>query len=404
MNTQIFKTTAIMLLTSNFLMGGSCSNGFCGVVRPHIPSDIGKGTQLKAFNFTNKKEIKEGYSGWALLDNAGDNDIGENRFMAGVDVNSLLGDNDKLSLFGLVSSESLKSGKLSYTYPISWNSLIAEASYAHTNYTLVEPIPDTTGIGTMSSIEGKITYPMIDSKKEKLNFSLSLNKSNITEEVDNGFFVADNKKESYSGTVHIDYKVKNYPLFNLDTKHKLYIGLTTGNLSFANINDEELDKITVNTRGSYTKINIDYSNTISLSKKISIESSFKSQYAFNDKNLDDSESFTIGGTNGVKVYEEGSAYGTNGVFAKIEAKYKLLEFNGINNSIGTFYEYGKVWDFENANLSLDTISAEDVGVGIYTNYKKFFSKIYIAFELGDSETSTKDDENHRVIVQAGFVF
>ncbi|MCD6211603.1 MAG: ShlB/FhaC/HecB family hemolysin secretion/activation protein, partial [Sulfurovum sp.] len=114
--------------------------------------------------------------------------------------------------------------------------------------------------------------------------------------------------------------------------------------------------------------------------------------------------FTIGGTNGVKIYEESSVYSSNGFFANIEAKYKLPELNGINNSIGAFYDYGQIWESESIIPSTENISVQDTGVGIYTNYKKFFSIVQMALELGDSEISTKDDENYRVILQAGFVF
>jgi len=324
--------------------------------------------------------------------------------MSGVDFNSLLGEGDKLSLFGLITSESLMSGKLSYAYPLPWKNLIAEASYIHTNYTLDVPFPGATGIGTISSIEGKITYPIINSKKEKFNFSLSFNNNSIDDEITNDSFVTNSEKESNTATADIDFKTKNYPLFNLDTNHKLYIGLTTGYLSFDNINDEKLDELTFNTKGSYTKINIDYKNTISLLENTSLEFNFRSQYALNNKNLDDSESFTIGGTNGVKIYEESSVYASNGFFANIEAKYKLPELNGINNSIGAFYDYGQIWESESIIPSTENISVQDTGVGIYTNYKKFFSIVQMALELGDSEISTKDDENYRVILQAGFVF
>ena len=385
-----------MVLTSKLLIAG-CSGGVCGVVTPHLPSDIQNNKQIKPFNLSGVKKIEEQdvYNGWVLVDNAGDNAIGENRFMSGVDINSLLGKGDKLSLFGLITSESLLSGKVSYAYPLPWNNLIAEASYIHTNYSLEEPFPGATGVGTISSIEGKLTYPIIDSKEEKSNLSLSFKNNNIDEEIDNGFSISNNEKESYSGTADIDFKTKN---------HKLYIGLTSGYLSFDNPFNEELDKLTFDTQGSYTKINLDYTNSISLSKNTSIDSNFRAQYALSDKNLDDSESFSIGGSNGVKIYEEGSVYGSNGFFANIEAKYKLPEFNGIKNSIGAFYDYGQVWDSDTVNISSETITAQDTGVGIYTSYKKFFSKVQTAFEVGNSEVSTKDDKNYRVILQAGYVF
>jgi hemolysin activation/secretion protein len=410
MNTQIFKATAIIALTSNFLIAGSCSGGVCGAaITPHIPSDIQESANLKPFNFSGKKQIEDGYKGWVLIDNAGDTDLGENRLMSGIDVNSLFEDGDKLSLFGLVSSENLNgdnlfSGKFSYAYPLPWKDLIVEASYIQTNYSLTELLPGSTGIGTNRSVEGKLIYPFVSSDRESLKFSLYLTNNNIDEEITNDFFVTDGGKRSYSAAAHIDFETKKYPIFNLDTNHKLSLGLKTGDLSFNNIYDEKLDKLSFNTQGSYTKINIDYKNTISVSNNTSLESNFRGQYALNNKNLDDSESFTVGGPSGVKVYETGSTYDSNGFFASIEGKYKLPEFNTVKNSIGIFYDYGQIWTSDPIILTDETIAVQDAGVGIYTSYKKFFSKVQAAFEIGDSEISTKDDKNYRVLFQTGIVF
>ena len=403
MNTQILKTT-IIILTTDFLIAGSCSGGICGVTVPRIPTDIQNNAQLKPFNSSNKKTTNEGYNAWGLVDNGGDDATGENRFMTGIDVNSLFDTGDKLSLFGLITSEDLLSGKLSYAYTLPWHNLIVEASYINTNYTLDEPFPGATGIGTTQSIEGKITYPFINSKKEKFNVSLYLNNNNIEEEIDNTFNISNNEKKSYSATALIDFEIKNYQLINLDTDHKLSLGITTGNLSFDDRFKEEIDKLGPNTQGSYTKINIDYINTISISPNISLDSNFRAQYALNNKNLDDSESFTIGGMNGVKIYEEGSVYDSNGFFANIEGKYKLPEVSGVKNSIGTFFDYGQIWESDSIIPSNESIDVQDAGIGVYTNYKKFFSKVQVAFELGDSEIPTKDDEDYRVLFQAGMVF
>jgi len=394
MNTQMLKTTLI-ILTSDFLIAGACSNGFCGVTVPHIPTDIQNNTQLKPFNASNKKEIKKDYSAWGLIDNGGDNDTGEYRFMVGADVNALFGTNDKLSLFGLISSESLLSGKVSYAYTLSWHNVTVEASYINSNYVLNEPIPGATGIGTTHSIEGKVIFPFVNSGNEKLNFSLAFNNNNIGEEIDNTFDVVDNDKKSYSATALIDFETKNN-IFSL--------GVTSGYLSFDNIFNEQIDKLGANVQGSYTKVKLDYKNTTSLSQNFSLESNVRSQYAFNKKNLDDSESISIGGMNGVKIYEAGTVYDSNGLFANIEGKYKLPDFNGVKNTIGAFYDYGQIWESDSFTDSSETITVQDAGVGVYTHYKKFFSKIQAAFEVGNSEVLTKDDKSYRVIFQTGFLF
>jgi len=401
---QIVKATIISCITSSFLTANSCSGGACGVTIPHIPTDIQNNTQLKPFNASNKQQIKEGYNAWALIDNGGDNAIGENRFMAGTDVHSLYKDGDKLSLFGLITSESLINGKVSYAYPILSNSFLVEGSYSHTNYTLDIAFPGATGIGTTNAVEGKIIYPAIRSNAKNLNLAISFNNNNINDEITNEGVVTNSGKSSYEANAYIDLETKNYPLFTLPTSHKFYLGISAGYLSFDNKDNEKLDQLTYKTKGSYTKINLEYKNTLLLSEKTSIESNFRSQYALNNKNLDDSESFTIGGINGVKTYEESSVYSSNGIFASIEAKYKLPRLGGLNNSVGTFYDYGKIWESDSIFSSSEDISVQDAGIGFYTHYKTFFSKAQVAFELGNSDISTKDDKNYRVILQAGFVF
>jgi len=408
--TRLSKTAALLAFASNYVLAGSCSGGVCGgAVTPHIPSDIQESSNLKPFKLSADKQPEKAYKGWIIADNAGDTEIGENRLMSGIDVNSLLENSDKLSLFGLISSENLngdhlKSGKLSYAYPLPWKDMTVAASFVQTNYSLTELLPGSTGIGTIRSVEGKVTYPFIHSTNESLNFSLYLTDSNIDEEINNDFFLAEAGKSSYSATAQIDFETKKYPLFSLDAHHKLSLGITAGNLSFDNPYDEKLDKSTFDTQGSYAKINIDYKNTISIVNNTRLESKIRGQYALNNKNLDDSESMTVGGINGVKVYEESATYDSNGFVIDIEGKYKLPEFRSVKNDIGIFYDYGRVWASDPIDPDNETIAVQDAGVGVYTSYKKFFSKIQAAIKLGNADISTKDDKDYRVIFQAGIVF
>ena len=154
LNSQMLKTTIVMALTSSFLTASTCGTGACAVSAPQIPSDIQNSTQFKPFNLSNEEQqVEKNYHAWILVDNGGDNTIGENRLMSGIDLNSLFSTNDKLSFFGLITSENLKNGKLSYAYPLPGNNFVAEASYMHTNYTLSVPFPGATGIVSRLSTE-----------------------------------------------------------------------------------------------------------------------------------------------------------------------------------------------------------------------------------------------------------
>ena len=72
--------------------------------------------------------------------------------------------------------------------------------------------------------------------------------------------------------------------------------------------------------------------------------------------------------------------------------------------MGVFYDYGHIWASDPILNTDDTITVQDAGVGIYTNYKKFFSRVQAAFKIGDPDITTKGDKDYRVLFQTGFVF
>lgn len=214
----------------------------------------------------------------------------------------------------------------------------------------------------------------------------------------------DSDKTSDAGIVHFDFASKAYPIFSFDTMHKFGLGLTVGNLRFDNPDDEKLDQLTYRVKGTFAKINIDYENIVSFTQRVTLETKVSSQFALNNKNLDASEAFTAGGINGVKVFEEGSVYASNGVAANVEAKYALPDFHGIDNSVGIFYDYGEVWMSDEIISSVGHVSVQDAGIGFYSRYKSFFSKIQTAFEVGSADVAPKNNKRFRLLLQAGMTF
>ena len=392
MNKKILMSTILLIMSSKALMAG-CSNGLCVATVPRAPTNMGNES---VFNTDKDKK----YNGWIIADNAGDESTGENRLMAGGDINSILAEGDKFSFFGLVTDESLLSGKAAYRFKFL-DTFALEGGYINSNYNLGEPFPGATGIGTTSTFEGKLIYSPIEEDMEKLNLSIELRNNNIEEEIDSGFFVFTQEKKSYTGTANLNYEVKNNMFFDLKTYQKLKLGATIGDLSFDDPFAEEIDDIGLQTKGTFSKINIDYKNEIYFNDELSLSSKFKGQCALDDKNLDDSESISVGGIEGVKLYEEGSVYSSNGLLVNIEGKYKLPEFNGLKNKIGIFYDYGEVWDSGDYD---NKIAVQDAGVGLYTQYEGFFSKVQGAFKINDADIPTKGSNDYRILVQAGFSF
>lgn len=343
------------------------------------------------------------YDGYLIGDNYGSKYTGKNRIMAGLNLNSIMGYGDKISFSGLVSNGTdLKNGRIAYSAPLSYSGLRGELSYSHTEYSLVdlEGTPDDIFTGKSKTLEGKLTYPVIRTRIENLYTNLIIGKKDLNDKYEEDDLKPRDAKYLKAG---LEYS-KDYLAFGKNNKSAIEFTYTYGKLSFDNKSDKSDDELAANTNGNYSKINLDLSHNISLTKELSLETNLKTQYALNNKNLDGSEDISIGGSNGVKLYPSGELSAENGYIFNIEAKYSLPILYGISNTIGVFYDRGKAFMADNT-VEFESKSLQDIGIGLYTNYKTMFSKLQVAWDANSKNvTAEKPDRQSKVLFQAGMVF
>ena len=136
---------------------------------------------------------------------------------------------------------------------------------------------------------------------------------------------------------------------------------------------------------------------------MSLESSLKTQYSLGNKNLDGSEDFSIGGSNGIKVYPDGELSAENGYLFNIEAKHKLSNIDALSSQVGIFYDRGRAF-MANNNLGFTSKSLQDVGIGYYASYKEFFGKLQAAWTVNSDAVTSEPSTNSRILFQGGWVF
>jgi hemolysin activation/secretion protein len=127
------------------------------------------------------------------------------------------------------------------------------------------------------------------------------------------------------------------------------------------------------------------------------------QYALNNKNLDGSEDFSIGGAYGVKVYPDGELSAENGYLFSTELKYRLPTWNALNSSVGVFYDRGKAYMADNT-VNFESKTLQDIGLGYYGSYKDFFGQLQVAWTANSEAVSSEPTSNSRVLFQGGWVF
>ena len=369
-------------------------------------ADVKPGSEIGSSDFLIKTEKTPLYDGYVVGDNHGSKYTGKNRVMAGVNLNSPLKLGDKLSLSGLVSNgNDIENYKTGYNFPLMANGLRGQINYSKTNYDLVklgQTTPDGIYDGYTKTYEAGITYPIIRTRLENLNFSSVYSNKELKDYYDEA---VSKDREINSVKIGLDY-TKNHNLFGFDSVSKIESSYTLGKLNIKDEQSKNNDKNGVNTQDTYSKVNLSLGNEIQFNPIYSLNANVKTQYALKNKNLDGSEDFTLGGSEGVKVFSDGEQNVENAMVLNLETFAQLPNVSNLNHKIGLFYDLGSGYMSNNEkDLEFERRTLQDVGVGYYTNYKNAFTKLQVARVVGGQDIETENVGNiSRVLFQGGLVF
>lgn len=369
-------------------------------------ANVKPGVDVGTSDFEIETQKTSFYDGYLVGDNYGSKFTGKNRIIAGLNLNSPLQLGDKLSFNGLISNgENIKNYKMGYSFPLMANGLKAETSYSKTKYDLVkldQTTPDGIYDGYTSNIEAGIIYPIIRSRIENLNISTYYSNKKLKDYYDDSI---SKNREINNIKIGLDY-TKNYSLLGFDAYTKLESFYTLGKLNIKDADSKELDKNGVNTQGSYSKVNLNLESEMIFTPVYSLNTNIKTQYALKNKNLDGSEDFTLGGSDGVKVFSDSEQSVENALVFNVEFFTKLPNISELNHKIGFFYDLG-TGDMSNSSkdTEFEKRTLQDIGIGYYTNYKNSFTRLQLARVVGGQDIEVESVGNiSRVLLQIGIVF
>lgn len=369
-------------------------------------ADVKPGIEVGSSDFLIKTEKTSFYDGYIVSDNYGSKYTGKNRIMSGINLNSPLQIGDKFSVSGLLSNgNDIENYKMGYSFPLMGNGLRGETNYSKTNYDLVnlgQTTPDGIYDGYTVNVEAGISYPIIRTKMENLNLSMIYSNKELKDYYDNEI---SKDRETNSVKIGLDY-TKKHTLLGFDSASKIETFYTLGDLDIKDEISKQSDKEGVNTQGSYSKININVGNELQFTPIYSLNTNIKTQYAFKQKNLDGSEDFTLGGSEGVKVFNDSEQSVENAILFNAELIAQLPDISNLNHKIGMFYDIGTGTMSDNSkDVEFEKRTLKDLGVGYYINYKSSFAKIQAARVVGNENIESENvGSNSRILAQAGFVF
>lgn len=266
------------------------------------------------------------------LDNHGNRYTGQYRARLNVQADSPFLFGDQVQLRSLVSDEGMWLGSLNYSAPLGASGWRANVGYAHTYYQLGKDFANLDARGTAKVNTAGISYPLIRSQKTNLTLAASWQHKRLNDRQDSSHSSNDKHSDSWPLVMQFDRR-----------DGFAGGGISYGTLAFTSGRlklDAALEATDIasntDTRGSFQKWNLDIARLQATPvANLSFFARASAQRA--GKNLDSSESFSLGGANGVRAYPQGEGIGDEGWLIQLEARYQMGFFSPY-----AFYDAGKI--------------------------------------------------------------
>jgi len=245
--------------------------------------------------------------------------------------------------------------------------------YDHTDYTLGKGFEGYTG--TAEVVSAGLSYPLIRSQQSNLRFSARYQHKDLDDNAD--FIGYEKATESQSLPITLQFDHRDNLLGGGISYGSATV--TPGKLEIEQTASSENDY-------SFTKVNLDVVRLQMLTTNLTLFGRFSGQWS-DQQELDGSESFYLGGPNGVRAFPVGEGSDARGWLAQIELRYNLG--HGISPYLlfdGGHTPHGGI-DNEERDIS-------GAGLGVRINYGDWNADMVSAWKVdgGDAQSDGRQKD------------
>ena len=266
------------------------------------------------------------------LDNTGSLSTGETRTSINGGLNSPFGRGDQINA-NFSHTDGSDYLRLSYTQSLGDDGWRIGGNTSYMFYHVVAPAEivaaDIHGSSTTFGLEAR--YPLLRTRLNNLYYSLTLDHKAF----DNADFEKTNS-QYYTLSMSMSLSGNFIDNFYGGGFNNGSVGLTGGRVNLNGSPNQAGDAATTNTQGHYSKLRYSLSRQQVITPDLALYAAWSGQRA--NKNLDSSEKFSLGGSQGVRAYPGSDGSGSEGDLLNIELRYKFL--NGF--SATAFYDWGRI--------------------------------------------------------------
>lgn len=331
------------------------------------------------------------YSGYAVADNYGSRYTGENRLSVGGYINSITGIGDTLSITGLLTNTAnLKNIRAAYDRPIGYTGLKTGISAGVTQYNIDE-VSNYEAYGQANSYNAYLSYPTIKTRTHAQSVEVSYDHKDMRDTSGIPGLLTEAEKQLDALTLQ-GSDSRSTSLLNLPGSLYTSVGYTIGHLGLKNDTAITNDAAGLNSGGNYTKFVLNAIHNQYIVDNTSLQTTFKAQKSFG-KNLDSSEDLSVGGSNGVRAYEDSELSGDQGYALSLDLIYNLPKVDQITHNTSLFLDTARIWKNTTIFNTEDNIrNLNALGLGYSLSYQNFYLKATYAHGFGSESTPTTEAE------------
>ncbi len=318
-----------------------------GLGESPIRSTLSEGKAVGGTILTTEINSVRRLQGFISIDNFGSKATGSNVLSLGADINSPLGQGDRLSLRGNTSGSGLTAYSADYNYPLGYNGWRIGVNAAQIKYRLAE-FGDSKG--TSSSTDLYVNYPVI--RRVLSNFDIRAAYGVAGSE---DILASGDKQSKSINTLTLTGSGSATSSSSARTGYGL--SLMAGTTDSDNPSDPN------STKGAFTKLNYNVNHSRNLFGNVQSYINLRGQKAF--KNLDSRQKLTLGGSSAVRAFNgEGSV--DNGNVVNVELRYRAFFGDSYQALFSVFYDYGagQFLATPNATAGVNETTLSGAGVGV----------------------------------------
>jgi hemolysin activation/secretion protein len=325
-------------------------------------------------------------SGSVDADNFGNSYTGEYRGGGTLNVNNPFDYGDLFTLRGETAGLGLTYGRAAWQAPLGGSGLKIGIAGSELHYRLRGKFSSLDAHGRAQVDTAWSSYPLLRSEYANVAIQLSYDNKHLDDQVD----LTDSDSRKTLGVWTLGLSGDRTDGFAGGGFSTYSLNLVTGHLNLDPVTaalDQGVDGH--HTEGRYEKVVVSISRTQRLTNEVSLYTLLTSQ--FSNKNLDTSETQSLGGAYSVRAYPQDEAIGDDAALLNLELRWKVPELPDVQTIA---FVDGGVARVNHSPLPTDVnnrrfLAGEGFGVR-YFRSNHFALNTYLAFRSGPQPTSDVD--------------